>query len=307
MTGVFLDSLVSANLGHGFQAMMRPQIQRIAATTEWNRQVWVADLRYEREGPLAFRVEAGYIPSPIGLANLTLRPQLNPTIAQPASLFTSIGPSAEFRGPRVNLLSGLYPLGAQATVSTVRWDARVAIMDTSPLRLRRVFGAVNPPRFPNLVVGGGITPFVGFRIGASVARGGWLRAGESPAIAIDHSATVATVETELSFRHTAIAGEWTHDALETPVGGRSISGWYVQAAQTLMPRLFVAGRVERMQTTLPAGLRFEQTFTASEQTLGFRISPEITFRVSHRAAERFGGSTYAHTGAISLVWYRRWM
>ena len=306
VTGVFLDSLSMANVGHGVQAMFRPQAQRIAATGEWNRQIWVAALRYEHAGDVGVRIEGGYIPSPIGLANLTLRPHLNPTIAQPAELFTSI-PSLEFRGPRVNLLSGLYPLGAQATVSAGHWDARAAVMDTSPLRLRRVFSPANPPRFANVVLGGGVTPIVGLRIGASVTQGGWLRAGESPTVTANRSARVVTIESELAFRHTSLASEWVHDALETSFGDRTAAGWYVQGAQTLAPRWFVAGRVEQIRTTLPLDVRLEQTFKATEQTLGFRISPDITLRVSHRAIERFGVNGFGHTAAVSLVWFKRWM
>ena len=74
VTGVFMDSLASVEIMRGLQAVVRPQVQRLAATGEWNRQIWVADLRYERTGRVAVRVEGGYIPSPIGLANLTLRP-----------------------------------------------------------------------------------------------------------------------------------------------------------------------------------------------------------------------------------------
>ncbi len=309
VTGVFLDTLVAADFGKRIQAIVRPQVQRLANSGEWNRQIWVAELRYERPGPVAFRVEGGYIPSPVGLANLTLRPHMNPTIAQPAELFTSI-PSLELRGPRVNLLSGIYPLGAQATVSARHWDSRVAVVDTSPLRLRRVFASpprVNPPRFPSVVVGGGVTPFVGFRVGASLTRGGWLKAGETPAITADRSATIATVETELSFRHTNLAGEWVRDALDTSFGTRTAAGWYVQGAQALAPHWFVAGRVERIRTTLPLGTAPEQDFKSTEQTLGYRLTPEITLRVSHRMREPFGRTTWDHLGAVSIVWYRRWM
>jgi hypothetical protein len=309
VTGVFMDSLASVEITQGLQAMVRPQIQRLAATGEWNRQIWIADLRYERPGRVAVRVEGGYIPSPIGLANLTLRPHLNPTIAQPAELFTSI-PALEPRGPRVNLLTGMYPLGAQATVSALHWDARVAVIDTSPLRLRRVFASAprpNPPRFANVVIGAGVTPFVGFRVGASVTRGGWLRAGESPTTTEDRDATVATIESELSFRHTSLAGEWVHDTLETSLGNRATSGWYVQGAQTLSPRWFVAARVERINTTLPLAVAVQQHFNASEQTIGFRLTPELTVRASHRLIERFAATEFGHTEAISIVWYRRWM
>jgi hypothetical protein len=307
--GVFMDSLASVEIGRGIQAMVRPQVQRLAATGEWNRQVWVAEMRYERVGLVALRVEGGYIPSPIGLANLTLRPHLNPTIAQPAELFTSI-PSLEPRGPRVNLLSGLYPLGAQATLSTIHWDARVAVMDTSPLRLRRVFASYerpNPPRFTNVVIGAGVTPFVGLRIGGSVTRGGWMRGGESPTTTGTRDATVATIESEFAFRHTSVATEWVHDTLDTSLGHRAMSGWYVQGAQSISPRWFVAARVERINTTLPLPDSTQQQFNATEQTLGFRLTPEITVRASHRQAERFGTTEFGHTGAVSIVWYRRWM
>jgi hypothetical protein len=311
VTGVFLDSLSTVDAGRGFQAMFRPQVQRLAPNAarpngEWNRQIWIAEMRYERAGTVGVRIEGGYIPSPIGLANLTLRPHLNPTIAQPASLFTAL-PSPELRGPRVTLLTGLYPLGAQTTVSMRHWDARVAVMDTSPLRNRRVFSPVNPPRFTNVVVGGGVTPFVGFRVGGSVTRGGWLRAGESPTITVDRSASVVTFESELSFRHTSLAGEWTHDTFETSFGDRTAAGWYVQGVQTLAPRWFVAGRVEQLRATLALAVPVEQTFKATEQTLGFRVTPEITLRVSHRAIERFGLNGFGHTAAASVVWFKRWM
>jgi hypothetical protein len=306
VSSVFLDSLSMADFGHGLQAMFRPQVQRLAASGEWNRQIWVAALRYERAGRVGVRIDGGYIPSPIGLANLTLRPHLNPTIAQPAELFTSV-PSLELRGPRVNLLGGIYPLGAQATVSARHWDGRVAVMDNSPLRLRRVFGQVNPPRFTNVVLGGGVTPIVGLRIGASVTQGGWMRAGESPTITASRSARIVTMESELAFRHTSLASEWVHDALETSFGDRTAAGWYVQGAQTLAPRWFVAGRVERIRTTLPLLAGPEQTLKSTEQTLGFRITPEITLRVSHRGREAFGATRYAHTGAVSVVWYKRWL
>jgi hypothetical protein len=311
--GVFLDSLVVADFGKGVEAMVRPQVQRLAGTGEWNNQIWVAELRYERQGPIAFRAEGGYIPSPVGLANLTLRPQMNPTIGLPAELFTSI-PSLEVRGPRVNLLSGIYPLGAQGTVSATHWDARIAVIDTSPLRLRRVFAipdpplfAGNPPRFTNVVIGGGVTPFVGFRIGATMTHGGWLKAGESAASPAGRSATLINIETELAFRHTSLAGEWIHDALDTSLGTRDTSGWYVQGAQNLTPRLFVAGRYDKIATVLPLTTDPTLDFRNTEQTIGYRLTPELTLRASHRMRQAFGRTTWDHLEAVSIVWYRRWM
>ena len=310
VTGVIADALFSVDVGGGFQAITRPFVQRIAGTEEWNAQLWVAALRYERAGPVGVRVDAGYIPAPIGSANLLLRPHLNPTIAQPSSLFAPL-PSLVPRGPRGTLLGALYPLGATATVSGVRWDARAGVMDSSPLRSRRVFSddaPPNPPAFTNVVIGAGVTPFVGFRVGASLAKGGWLEAGESPAVTADHDATVVTLESELAFRYTKLLGEWTRDRIGTNAGDRAAKGWFLQAQQTLAPRWFVAGRVERMMspaaTSVP-GIFVDQALTGAEETVGYRVSPEVTLRASHRARKGFGAPGYTQTFAVSVVWWKR--
>lgn len=313
-TGVIVDALVSLEIGRGFRGIVRPFAQRLASTGEWNRQIWVATVRYEHQGSTAIRVDAGYIAPPIGLANLTLRPHLNPTIAQPSSLFQPL-PSLQVRGPRTNLLGAIYPLGAVATVSSLRWDVRGGMIDTSPLRARRVFAQVNPPQFANLIVGGGITPVLGLRLGASLTRGGWVKAGETPAVTTDRSATVVTVESEFSFRYTKVAGEWVRDAVDTNGGTRVASGWYVQAQQTLTPRWFLASRLERMSSprvvalpgaTAVAGID-RLHFSGVEETLGYHLTPDITLRAAHRARRGFGRAGFDHTVAVSAVFARRWI
>jgi hypothetical protein len=311
-TGLVFDSVISADLSRGFQAIIRPIAQRRAGTSNWNNQIWMATLRYERSTPaLGVRVDAGLIPSPIGLATLGLRPQTNPTISQPSSLFSAL-PALELRGPRTNLLGAMYPFGAQVTVSGPHWDARAAFIDMSPLRPREVFAEANPPRFANAIVGAGITPFVGLRLGVSAAHGGWQRAGESPANLEDRNATIVTVEGEFAFRYTKLTGEWTHDSIETSAGTRRASGWFLQGQQTLAPRLFVAGRVERISAPalLPGGAGTVRVALAGiEGTLGFRLTPEITVRVGHRARRPFavGAPGFDHQSAVSVVWWRRWL
>jgi hypothetical protein len=308
VTGVIFDSVISVDMGRGLEGIVRPFVQRMSSSGEWNRQVWVAALRYERTGNIGVRIDAGLIPPPVGLANLMLRPHLNPTISHPASLYSSLPPVMS-RGPRANLLGGIYPYGAHATISGSHWDARAAVIDTSPLRSRRVFAETNPPRFANVVVGGGVTPFVGLRLGTSVTHGGWQRAGESPAITEDLSATVVTVESELSFRHTKLMGEWVRDSIETSSGDVVASGWFVQGQQTLTARWFAAGRVERMSALAltPALTMERQRLNGVEETIGFRLTPEMTLRVGHRARRGFGRPGFDHQAAVSLVWWKRWI
>ena len=308
VTGVIADTLASVDLGGNVQFIARPFARRLASG-DWDAEVWIAALRYERPGPIGVRVDGGLIPSPLGMANLLLRPHMNPTIAQPSSLFTPLPPPL-LRGPRTNLLGALYPLGVSATASTLRWDLRAAVIDSSPLRARDLFGEGNAPRFFNQVIGGGVTPFVGFRVGASLARGGWLNAGESPVVTADRNATIVTVESEFSYRYTKLLGEWTRDRMDTDSGTRIARGFFVQGQQTLSPRWFVAGRVERMASPAPAvgpGESVAQTLTGIEETLGYRLTADLTLRASHRARRLFGARSYGQTAAVSVVWWKRIM
>jgi hypothetical protein len=324
-----VDAVFNADLGHGFEILVRPFVQRLPGTAarpaEWNRQIWVAALRYERRGSIGVRVDAGLIPSPVGLSNLLLRPQLNPTISLPASLFQPL-PRGAAPWPRATLLGAVYPYGASITVSGAKWDARAAVIDTSPLRTRRVFARTNPPRFANVVVGGGITPLIGVRIGASLTHGGWQRGGETGlATSPDRRATITTVESEVSFGYTRLMGEWVRDGLDTDLGPVVAHGWWVLGQQTLTPRWFVAARVERMSAPAPlvpvrdpiAGgpaaritladftLERQQLF-GIEETVGFRLTPAVTLRGGHRVRRLFARATYDHVAQMSLVWWQRW-
>jgi hypothetical protein len=306
-TGVIVDAVMSVGFGAGFEGMIRPWAQR-QASGDWNKQIWIAAVRYQRPGPIGLRVDAGLIPSPVGLSNLMLRPQLNPTVSLPASLFQPL-PATEIGSPRTTLLGAVYAYGANATISSDHWDARVAVIDTSPLRTRRIFASTNPPRFDNVVVGGGVTPFVGLRVGASVTHGGWQRANESPTITENRDATIVTIESEFSFRYTKLLGEWVRDTMEISGGDAVATGWYVQGQQTLTPRWFVAGRVERISAPAltPSLTLNELHLNGVEETLGFRLTPELTLRADHRARQGFGRPGFDHQVAVSAVWWKRWL
>ncbi len=284
----------------------RPFVQRQASGV-WNKQVWLAAARYEHKGSLGLRVDAGIIPPPTGLANLTLRPQLNPLISQPASLFLGL-PAVEPFSPRVTLLGAFYLYRISATVSGSKWDARAAVIDTSPLRSRRIIGSNTTPRFANVVIGGGVTPTIGLRVGGSVTRGGWKSPGELPISDHTLDATLVTVEVDYSFRFSKVIGEWTHDALATTTGSSIATGWYIQAQQVLTPRFFLAARVERIGPPVPdPGLApVLEAFAGTEEVLGFRLTPDVTFRVGHRARRPFGQTDYVDQAAASIVWAHRW-
>ena len=58
------------------------------------------------------------------------------------------------------------------------------------------------------------------------------------------------------------------------------------------------------QAALAADQR--QTFAGAEQTLGFRITPDVTVRASYRARRLFSQTDFSHQAMASVVWARRW-
>jgi hypothetical protein len=119
---------------------------------------------------------------------------------------------------------------------------------------------------------------------------------------------VVTVESEFSFAHTTLAGEWIRDAVDTSSGPRVASGWFVQGRQTLTPRWFVAGRVERIASPRVSATGVQQQhLTSSEETIGYRVTPEFTLRAGHRVRRNFGRSQSEHQFAVSVVWWKRWL
>ena len=141
-----LDSVVAVDLFRGEATVDRPNIVvdvtavvRLAEagalratlvpqprTAEWDKEIYQAAVQYERSGPVSTRVDAGYIVSPIGLGMMDTRPGMNPTIAPHLSYVTPM-PVFDPTAPRARPIASTYPLGAQVTVSTVRWDVRGAL------------------------------------------------------------------------------------------------------------------------------------------------------------------------------------
>ena len=98
------------------------------------------------------------------------------------------------------------------------------------------------------------------------------------------------------------------DEFETSTGDRVATGWFVQGQQTLAPRWFVAGRVERMSSPFVTPLLVvEQRLNGFEEVVGFRLTPEVTLRLGHRARRGFGRPGYDQHAELSLVWWKRWL
>jgi len=148
---VVVDISLAMRMGDHWQIYVRPWFRLprpnspTFAVQPWDKELYQAGLRYERRGSIATRVDVGQILSPIGLGIYDVRPGINPTIAPHLSYLQPM-PLFDATGPRVGAVSATYPLGAQLTVSSGKWDARAAVVNSAPTRSWVIGGTTNPRR-----------------------------------------------------------------------------------------------------------------------------------------------------------------
>ena len=307
---IVIDVTAVMRLSEGWLVYVRPwfrepRLPRPTRLENWNKEIYQAAIQYERSGRLSTRVDAGYIVSPIGLGMMDSRPGVNPTIA-PHLSYVQPMPVFDPAVPRVGPIAGSYPLGGQVTLSTRRWDARAAVVNSAPTRSYVINRDGNPRATPVIVAGGGVTPMVGLRIGAAYASGLYA-VGEELAVPEESGRgfRMMNLEADYAFGYTRISGELTRTAFDI-TGGRVAAGaWFIQAAHTLAPRWFVAGRQEGVSApALGAGPR--RTFHTTELTLGYRISRDFTLRGSYMQRKPYTRTSWDQQAGASVVWARRW-
>ena len=310
---VVIDISAAVRLSEHWQVYARPWFRQARPSTStapvppWDTELYGAGLRYERPGPVATRADAGYILSPIGLGLFDVRADANPLIAPHISYVVPM-PSFDATGPRATPVANSYPLGAQVTVSTLRWDARVAVVNAA--RAYAVGATANPRQTPVAVFGAGVTPKIGLRLGASFAHGAYATSEEITTPGSDGRAvTMAGAEGEYAFASTRITGEFMRSSFETSTTPAVAYEWFVQGTQTLSPRWFVAARREAVSAPLPAtasAAAARPTLDMFEATAGFRMTPEITIRSSYYTRQTYGATSWDNQVGVSLVWARRW-
>lgn len=280
----WFDVFGAARIVDGLDVRVRPVVFRRSFDGSWQAQFYELALRYERPGAIGIRADVGQFTSPIGLSMLENRPDKNPVISQHSTLYLPI-PRIEPGTPSTYLLAAAYPFGAKVTVSGARWDARAAVLDSSPVRGRPFFGDNKPPRMPNVVIGAGFTPRIGLRFGFSLGEGRYAAAGEvRDQTRGDRHARVRQVEGEWSFRYTRIAGEFLWTTRQLAASDSRVNGGWIEFTQTLHPRVFVAARYDDQWTdwTGPADqIARHEPYRRLESTVGYRLIPEVTFRASY--------------------------
>ena len=305
----WFDVFAAVRLFDGLDLRVRPVVFRKSFDGSWQTQMYELALRYERPGRVGVRVEFGQFTSPIGLSIQENRPDQNPVISQHSTLYLPV-PRFEPGSPTTYLLAASYPFGTQITLSSATWDARVAFTDSSPVRGRPFFGDHKPPRLLNTVVGGGVTPRTGLRVGAAFAAGPWASATEvRDKSKGDRQATMAQVEGEWSFGHTRLGGEWIWTWRETAVDDYArVHGGWIELMQTLAPRWFMAVRYDDQATwweSQASGAYRMEGYRRVETGVGYRLTRDVTLRGSYLTRKGYVVSFWDDQVLGSLVFSRR--
>ena len=306
---VFLDLATTVRITEGLDVIVRPYARRLPGG-DWDALLYQAQVRYQ---PFAHvRLEAGIIAAPLGLGTLELRQDLNPAINSPFYYFATL-PLFDRQSDRVQVLAGGYPIGAIASVSGSWWDARGGVIDGTPARYRKIFQVDGPSPAAQFVAGGGITPRTGLRFGAGFAHGAYRRASDEDYYGITEpylagaNATVFNLEGEYQVGYTRLSGEWVRDRFESSTTPAIARGFFVQAVQTLSPRLFATSRLTRASAPVLIGEgRTRWTRSSLELSAGYRLTPDWTMKGGYEAARRFGADSWTHAALVSVVWSQRW-
>jgi hypothetical protein len=304
----WFDAFAAVRVADGWDVRVRPVVFRRLNDGQWRGQFYELAVRYERPGAIGWRVDAGQFPGAVGLSLLENRPNMNPVVSQHSTLYLPI-PRYEAGTPSTNLLAAAYPFGAKVTVSGAKWDARAAVIDSSPVRSRPIFGANRAPRMPNIVAGAGFTPYIGLRFGAAVATGPYAAASE----VIDKSrgdrhASLLQVEGEWAFGYTRLAGEFLWTTRELAASESRVEGGWIEVTQTLSPRLFAAARYDDQWTewtSVPDMRDRHETYRRFESTLGFRVTPELTVRGSYMTRKGYVVGFWDDQVLASIVFAKR--
>jgi hypothetical protein len=304
---VVVDGTATVRLTDTIDVIVRPWFRRLPGG-DWSAEMYQLQMRYQPSTDLPLRVDAGIISSPLGIIALEMRPDRNPIIGTPSYYFSPL-PSFDGRFDRVQLLSGGYPLGAMASASGTKWDARAGVTDGTPARNRKMMSASRPPAQPQVVAGGGVTPIAGLRLGAGFARGKYREeiSGSTLPTSRSADATVFNLEGEYAIGYTRIAGEWIRDSFETASMPAVARGYLLEAVRTLSARWYAAARVTRASTPIFAsGLRVRRSAGTADGTIGFRLNPEVTIKAGYQGSRTYLRNDWDHAAAVSFVYARRW-
>ncbi|MFN8007656.1 MAG: hypothetical protein U0V70_11635 [Terriglobia bacterium] len=198
-----------------------------------------------------------------------------------------------------------YPTGILAYGDWAKFDYRLALVNSS---LSNPLNIGNSGQHPQWVAGAGYSPFPGLRIGTSLARGPYLnpsvQSSLPPGTSIESfSQGSLGFDLQYSIGHLEIQSELVFNSFEVPNIYKSLgtTGYYVQAKQTLTPRIYLAARWDQLisdQITTQyygyydSSYRYANNVDSLEIALGLRITEKMLLKSSYQYRRTDGVYSY---------------
>lgn len=155
------------------------------------------------------------------------------------------------RNPLIGIPDGYplqYPVGAQVSGATRHFDYRAALLS---LPVSHSGYVPEPTASYRPAAGGGYTPFVGARIGASFTHGPYLGHDMPPSLLAGkrwsaYQQTITALDAQFARGYLETRAELGRGTYQVP-GRPDVTGttYYVEAKYTFTPRFFIAARGER--------------------------------------------------------------
>ena len=270
--GNFAPGLQGFVQGEAYGGSARPQANQ--DETGVSTALEQAFLRWTSGGRNRLLVEGGRIVTPIGDFARRYLPQSNPLVGAPSDY------------------SVRYPEGVRVAGWMGRWDAMVAVVDRP---LGADWYSPEAGRSFRPMIGAGVTPTTGLRLGAFATRGAYL--GPSVVASLDpgtswsaYDQSLYGFEMQFSRGHFELHGEFARSSYEVPSIVEKARGkaYFVEPRYAFTPRLYGALRLEENEYPYIMPI-YGTTWIASDATVGdaeagvgYRISRDLLVKVSYR-------------------------
>jgi hypothetical protein len=204
-----------------------------------------------------------------------------------------------FRNPLIGDPDGYtlaYPFGVRVSGTASIFDYRAGLL-SKPLWHEGY--TPHPSNAARPAIGVGVTPFTGFRMGASATVGPYLNSENAVFIADGdwrrYKQRIVAADLQFSRGYFEANAELAHASFDVPDRADAATGltWYVETKYTFTPRFYMAVRAERNDypfiaaAAIPSGgspwVASNSDFTDVEVGGGFRVTSSTLLKMSVRA------------------------
>jgi hypothetical protein len=282
-------------------ALGESEIDNFTGDTETESELDQAALRYNRQSAPWFSVEAGKLLSPLATYSERRLSTRNPLIGQPYAYAAN------------------YPLGVKVAGSAGWLDYQAALIDTPASDPD--FQAIDPDSAYRPVLGFGVTPLTGLRIGFTWTQGPYLNREISPYLPAgrqwrDYDQRVMGLDLQFSRGYLEVSGQVLQTRYEVPILGRTddYTTYFLELKYTFTPRLFGAVRYQDVEASYVDYPEHNYWYTeirkfrALEVGVGYRFSPELLGKVAYQTDHwdeteyRYDSNARGHALGLQLSW-----